>query len=196
VSAGSSAAGAAVGLALLAGLASGCGSNDAPAQGAADVSAARQFKPFALYYAGPSFEELPLTNGGGDDVEDSPRGPISFVYGTCEPEPGAETSCAPPASIQNFPICKENLSRYRGRARPRMLSLRGAPVAVFSDGSGAFEKVEVFAGRTTVALWVDDVETAKRMIGELEPINGRRRGRRLPPPPRGAVEGRRPACGD
>lgn len=175
----------------------GCGSDEGSPDRAVNVDAARGFKAFTLYYAGSSFGDLPLTNGGGDDVRESPRGPVSFVYGTCEPDPAAdETSCAPPASIQNFAVCKENLSRYRGRARPRMLALRGVPVAAFADGSGAFEKVEVFTGRTTVALWVDSLETAKRMIGELEPVNARARGERLPPPPPGAVEGRPPACRD
>lgn len=175
----------------------GCGADGDEAGGAGtDLGAARRFEPFVLYYAGRSFGDLPLTNGGADDVRGNRRGPVSFVYGSCDPppEPGDETGCAPPASIQNFPICRENLARYRGRARPRTIRQRGVPVAVFADGTGAFEKAEVFAGHTTVVLWVDDLATARRMIAELEPVNAPRSGDRLPPPPEGALHGRGQSC--
>lgn len=142
-----------------------------------DLSAAKKFKEFRLYYLGESFQGLPLT------VSDS----TGFIYGGCEPEPQPfwafweEGNCPYHHEVQNWSICKRYPALYL--EPPKVFNFRGAKAARVSSA----ESFEVYTGRTAIVTF-----GSTRMAKQLRPIGAKAPARRFPPPVPGALSGQLP----
>src|SRR5438552_18928929 len=91
--------------ASLAMLVAGCsGHGERTAQGVGhDLSAAQRQTGYQVYWDGPSFRGLPLTNLSRG------AGSTTLIYGTCTPQPaGDEASCTPPLEIELSSIRDRN----------------------------------------------------------------------------------------
>jgi hypothetical protein len=139
-----------------------------------DLTAARHFRAFPIYYPGPSVDGLPLTDDGSSDSRThKPGQSIVFVYGQCTVDPAAEEQdCAPPIEIYNNPTCTENPARY-GPDSPhpvRTLRIRGVPAAVFLSGT-SFDKLQLYSHLTTITIRANTFSIARRIALRLRGVN-------------------------
>lgn len=129
----------------------------------------------AIFFAGRSFEQLPLTEAKLEGV-----GKALFVYGTCEvedpdgifgPEGG---SCSPPISIQVSPFDPASWRLAVGcHGRP---PLRGVPAAHHGT-------LVLFTGRSVVNIWTHRRGQSRRVGLALRDVRRPEQlPRRLPPP--------------
>lgn len=132
-----------------------------------------------LVYAGERVDGLPLTAILGGD---RPEGPVSFVYGDCEPD--ATGGCAPPAEVQVWPAGARSAASYRepgpGAPVPEPTTVRGFPGALFDDG----RRLEVFTHDATIVVFADSPERVHAIARAL----------RCAGPPRPAARQERLAC--
>lgn len=149
------------------------------------VDEARESREYRVFWLGERFRSHELTHASASGKK---RRSYSFLYGNCEP--GPDSGCAPPYQLQNHSACARNLSSYDGPRPKRRRPIRGAAVYEFGDG-GFFDRLEVYTGRTTIAVWAPTFAKARRVVRYLEGINVEL-GREDPlgPPARGALEGR------
>jgi hypothetical protein len=194
-------------ISAVAGVASGCGSGRATGGHWADGIDPAAFPGFALYSPGQSFDGLELVVASRDLAPPSSPGlpainTVNFLYGTCTP-PGDEGGCASPASVQISPACDRNFSLYERFPAPdgsiaityRDVRVAGVPGIDVDEGDGA-HRLELYSGRVTIVIW-DLANDGRRfaLARALAPRNaaalrvGGRPGR-LPPPARGAIEGK------
>ena len=111
---------------------------------------------------------------------------FDFIYGDCKPPPGREGGCRLPLTVRNYEICALNPNSYRISARTLTERIRGVPY--YMRGAGA---LELYTGTTTVVIFANDSQAAKRAAQQLRSIDGRIGPRRsLPAPVGGALEGR------
>jgi hypothetical protein len=136
--------------------------------GAKTVTAAQRAVDYGLYWVGPSFAGLTLTDVSHDgDL-------TTLVYGSCTPQPaGDEASCSPPLEIQVASICDRNPLILDIRPRARFRSVR---TVVFDYGDN---RLELSAGDAEVVVWAAP-RTARRAIAALRPVGSRHAA--LPPP--------------
>jgi hypothetical protein len=144
-------------------LLTGCGG------GEADLSAARNFSRYPLYYLGNSFEGQPLT-AAPEPYRNS------FIYGDCEAK--SDQGCAPPLEIQNASICQRYPLRYDVPAR-QYYGARGAVAGYFPSAGGT----DLYTGGTTVTIFSSLRVPVRKIIAALRPVSGPSNlGRDLPPP--------------
>jgi len=131
----------------------------------ADVTQARRFDKFPLYWVGRRFEKWEL------EAVDGLRAPARFVtliYGTCTPHDGDEPSCVPPIEIQVSPLCS-HLDVVAARPIWKRRRIRGAPVGSNPDGAPVLfsrrAQVKVYRGEST------DPGVALRVLGALRSLN-------------------------
>ena len=110
--------------------------------------------------------------------------PVGFIYGYCKLPHDPEGGCASPVEILNFPQCAENVAKYDSVVQPAgFLTMRGRRVAVFKARPDQFEKLLVTTGTTSIDIYANDLETAKRVLLALRSADGAiKPGVRLPPP--------------
>jgi hypothetical protein len=156
------------------------------ARGNSSLAAARRFTDFRLYFAGDSFEGLPLVA-----VERHPA-QVSFLYGSCSipvDGDGARGGCAPPLAVQVWPACDRDPSLYPFAPEER-LRVRGVPAA-FYEGH---RRLELSTGELTVVLFGQErdqlMEAAAGLRGVNAPVPA---FEKLPRPARVAARGR-PSC--
>lgn len=133
------------------------------ARGNSSLAAARSFTDFRLYFAGDSFEGLPLVA-----VERHPA-QVGFLYGTCSipvDGDGARGGCAPPLAVQVWPACERDSSPYPFAPDER-LRIRGLPAA-FYEGH---RRLEVSTHGVTVVLFGTGRERLLRAAAALRPLN-------------------------
>jgi hypothetical protein len=127
---------------------------------------------FAHYWLGPSFEGLPLRyrdfhcSGASTDSYVVMRTNFSSViYGDCDASDGG---CAPPLEIQTWPACDRSFADYDFSPlffpKPRLRRLRGVPSARFKGGD---ERLELYTGDVTVAIWGDGAGRVARAAEAL-----------------------------
>ena len=152
-----------------------------------DAAAAREFREYRLFWLGESFRGKDLTNADRDrDRHGQPQ--FTFIYGDCTPAP--DSGCAPPYQIQNFPACSRNLASYDGPSPERRKPVRRAAVYEFGDDA-AFDRIEVYTGRTTLAISAPTFAKARRVVRMLESPNvDVGPDDPLGPPARGAMRGK------
>ncbi len=152
------------------------------------------------YWAGPSYSGLALTRESGQCARRSARREdtiVGFIYGSCTP-PSGEGGCSPPLEIQNWPACKRNLHSYKpppgvpqAIPPPKLTTVRGVPAATFEGDPG---RLEVYTGRTTVVIFASGDTQARAVADNLQKAPTSRHGvtasQPLPPPARGALEGK------
>jgi hypothetical protein len=126
---------------------------------------------FSLYFAGPRFAGLPLT-----DVEVDQQGRAFFAYGTCVIPAGQEGGCAVPVQIQNFPFERSLWRLAVGcHRRPELLHVP----TVRHDG------LVLFTRRAVVKIYARSPAEDKRVALSLRDVRHPRAAlRRLPPPSR------------
>ncbi|MCB0828696.1 MAG: hypothetical protein KDB62_07815 [Solirubrobacterales bacterium] len=160
----------------------GCGSDRS-----ADLTEARSFEGYELYFAGQQADGFPLTDvrrweaqqdgGASDDW--------SFFYGDCRPA-GGEGGCPLPVEIQNYPACRRSATLY---VRPlNLFDFRGAK-ATWRGGA----TLDVYTGNTTVAIFSRGRAAARRVGRQLRTVNQDNASGQLPPPVRGSLHAR-PQC--
>jgi hypothetical protein len=143
---------------------------------------ARTAVPRIAYDLGARFEALPAEHPEyicipaprrPREVQSGPLvawGYVSVVYGTCDASQG---SCAPPLEIQDAPQCARNPNSYNHNPgfppepeaenvypsqRVRLSPAPWIPALALEQG----QRIEVFAGRTTVVVFATDARLAKR----------------------------------
>jgi hypothetical protein len=100
---------------------------------------------------------------------------VSIVYGTCDSSKGP---CAPPLEIQNAPECARNPNSYRPNpgqtgepgegvfSRKERMAMNAAPwIPVLRLEGG--NRIELFAGRTTVVVFATEYGRTKRAANVL-----------------------------
>jgi hypothetical protein len=142
------------GLALLA----GCAFNNDP-----DLTSARNFERFPVYWAGQTFEGRELTRVQAEEWSVA----VMLMYGTCTPDGGFEPSCNPPIQIQIFPLCY-HLDAVALPPRARRVTIRGAPVGA-QDGAPVLltreTQIKVYRGEGT------DPGIGLRVLRSLRSLN-------------------------
>lgn len=139
--------------------------------------AAAQATAFPVYYLGPTFAGLPLT----DVIRES--GSVTFFYGTCEPETGSDGGCAP-YQLSVWPICDRNpFSRTGPGNLPDRRELVGRTL-VETYGSTGDSNVEVYTGSTALSAYMPPQVTPRALVGALRPLGGRDASRRALHAPR------------
>ena len=172
--------------------ASGAAASGRSAVATANVAA---FDEFPLYALGDVFEDLPLTAVVKRDDPPTPgervrASYVAFVYGDCVAH--AEAGCPPPLEIQVWPACVRTIAHYSltpaGDPLPHDATfVRGVPAAFFEDHL----RLELYTGNVTIVVFGLDAAQVGRAASALRAVNAlAARGRMLPPPVAGAVEGR------
>ncbi|HEX8647071.1 MAG TPA: hypothetical protein VF715_09215 [Thermoleophilaceae bacterium] len=151
------------------------------------VAEAREFRDYRLFWLGERFRSHDLTYASREGRKG--QSTFTFIYGDCEAE--SDSGCAPPYQIQNYHACARNLGDYGAGIHPmRRKPIRGAAVYEFGDGNN-FDRIEVYTGRTMLAISAPTFAKARRVVRRLERINGELGpDDPLGPPARGAVRGK------
>jgi hypothetical protein len=147
------------------------------------LNAAKAFDKYTVYWAGSEVDGLPL-----EDISYSSKG-FTFFYGSCELAGTDHPSCAPPVEVQLWSTCE------RGA---QAVWHPGLPVV----GHGVVEQgpLEIFTGRTTVVVFVEEGDLKQRSearklgfaVGrELRTID-QTQPSRLPPPAKDSLSGKLP----
>ena len=171
--------------------AAGCSSGDGP-----DIESAASFERLPLYWLGESFEDWEVSSISGIDGTGALwRTPSVIVtYGTCTPDGGFEPSCTTPLQLQIFPLCwhLEAVARPAGRGH----TVRGAPVGT-QDGAPVLltrkTQIKVYRGEGSDPGTPIRALRALRSLNTVPPVVSE--ADRIPPPPSGILEGKRP-CAD
>jgi hypothetical protein len=155
----------------------------------ADLSQARRFEGFPLYWAGRRFERWDL------EAIDGLAGParfVKFVYGTCTPHDGDEPSCVPPIEIQVSSLCS-HLDVVAARPIWKRRHIRGAPVGSNPDGAPVLlssrAQVKVYRGEGTDPGVPLRVLLALRSLNRVMPVIGSKGP--IPAPPHEMLAGTR-----
>jgi hypothetical protein len=139
-----------------------------------DLSQARSFNKFPLYYLGTSFEKMDLVAIHRVDARGTPGEPVreddvTFIYGACESVDRAP--CMPPLQVQVWNGCERNQHSYGPSFGPEtQRELRGVPAATYEEGM----RLELYTGNVTVVLFsaVRDRQLLLRAAGALRSIQG------------------------
>jgi hypothetical protein len=166
-------------------MAAGCGGRGAKPQ----IDSARRFRDFPLYWVGDRFEKWDLTTIQGLD---RPGSFVSFIYGTCTPNGGEQSSCTPPFEIQVSPLCS-HLDVVAAAPVWKMRQIRGAPLGKNPDGAPVLftrrAQVKVYRGQGSYAGVAFRVFYALRSINNVRPVVGADDD--IPGPGTGVLEGTR-----
>lgn len=138
----------------------GGGGGQAPVAPGAPLAAQRSVD-VRLYYAGRSFEGLPLTGVTTDQHF------TSFIYGTCDANAHGEGGCVTPLELQVSSTCDRNALVLDIRPRAFLRS-RGVPVLDYGDD------LELDTGASHVTVFADR-SRGRRAIAALRPVAGPRR---------------------
>jgi hypothetical protein len=143
-----------------------------------DLTEARAFDEYPLYWVGERFEDWDLVHF------DVMHGFATFIYGHCEVS-GNDGGCSPPLSIQISPLCR-HLGVVARAPIWQQRSIRGAPVGTIDSAPVLFTagaQVKVYRGQGS------DPGLARRAIEALRSIND------VPPVigPTGPIPGADPA---
>lgn len=159
-----------------------------------DPESVKTFSAFPLYYAGDSFDGLPLTaitrrlQTTRLEPEPGRANFVGFLYGDCEPV--SDGGCPLPLEIQVWPACERTLASYTMGGQPMAhdrTTLRGVPAAIFDNGG----RLELYTGRVTVVIFGMSKEQMERATDALVPVNfDAETADDLPMPDAGALEGK------
>jgi hypothetical protein len=124
---------------------------------------------------------------------------VSYIYGQCTIATG-DDRCTPPLEIQTWPACERALADYQlepGTPYPNTYlgELRGVPAYSFDNGN----RIELYTGGSTIAIFSTDPALAKLAIPAIKPESGSTPppetpeaslpGGNLPPPAPGSTTG-------
>ncbi len=155
----------------------GCG-----AERSTDLSGAKDFPDYLVYYAGPEVAGFELS----DVVEENfhrDEGGISrwlFFYGDCTPS-GGEGGCPLPVEIQNYSICKRWPGAYPWPVP--LFDFKGAKLARRAGGT-----VEIYTGQTAIAIF-GPRKRAMTAARQLRVVGQQKPAESFPPPAKGSLTG-------
>jgi len=122
------------------------------------LGAAKSFHRFPVYWAGEKVAGFPLEEISGGHS-------FTFFYGDCALSGTDNPSCAPTIQIQALDIC----GRWPDRSKKkRLIPFRGAKASWYPglkvSGQGPIEQgpLEIFTGRTTVVIYVEEGDLKAR----------------------------------
>lgn len=116
-------------------------------EGNSTLEAARAFRGFPLYFAGPEVAGLGLAAVQRTDrTSPAPHVQFSFFYGGCE-LPDSEGGCSVPLQILVWPECYRYETRYSIPARERT-SLRGVPGRISDEP----RRLELYPSGSTIVV--------------------------------------------
>ena len=149
-----------------------------------NLSEARDFGRYRLYWLGDSFAGEKLVHTSPPYRLDGRMTSFNFIYGECEAR--SDTGCAPPLELQNASICDRNPLTYgsgSGRrfgleAGPGYYGIRGA-LARGARGGGS--EADIYTGRTTITIFTSG-PPINGVIASLRPVDAESPEASLPPP--------------
>jgi hypothetical protein len=168
-----------------AGLATAC--TRTVGEGKPDLESARRFDAYPLYWVGERFGRWDLEHIDMDNPSF-----VTFIYGTCEVEIGAEGGCPPPLQIQIQPLCA-HLAVVARAPIWRRRHVRGAPVGTVDSAPVLFSdrvQVKVYRGQGSDSGVAIRVLRALRSANDVEPVVGP--DDPIPPAPRAVLAGAAP----
>jgi hypothetical protein len=154
-----------------------CGGDDQAALGRR-----AEFRKFALYYVGDSFQGHRLRHDRSNDASERSGRSVSFLYGDCQAH--GDAGCALPLEIETYAACARNRNSYSGpdSAPSRRLRIRKAPAAVY----GEHDLLELYTGNVTVVIHADgDLSVMRAAADALRSVDGRVGPHDPLPPPAG-----------
>jgi hypothetical protein len=130
--------------------------------------------PYGVFWAGSSFEGLPMTGSARFcEAYDPIMGRnemVSFDYGDCQPDTTSEGGCVAPLEVQSSPMCERHASLYTtgdpAASEPYpydSATIRGVPAAKFDGGTA----IELYTGNTTVSVYGDDPAQVLRLANAI-----------------------------
>ena len=140
-----------------------------------------------MYWIGERFERWDLEHV---DV-DNPNF-VTFSYGTCQVEVGAEGGCPPPLQLQIQPLCTHIDVVARAQIWRRR-QIRGAPVGTIDSAPVLFSarvQVKVYRGQGSDPGAAIRALRALRSANDVEPVVGPNDA--IPPAPRAVLAGAAP----
>ena len=144
-------------VALLAVLLAGCGGDDAEQAGSAEALAAQRAAGHALFWAGESFDGLPLR------AVTRTADRTTFAYGSCKP-PVGEGGCAPPLQIQSASLCDDNALKV-ALLPVGSFAARGTTVRDYGEG-----RLDLDASTSLVRIFGSG-ERGRRAVEALRPVS-------------------------
>jgi hypothetical protein len=132
-----------------------------------DLTEARAFDEYPLYWVGERFEDWDLVHF------DVIHGFATFIYGHCEVT-GDDGGCSPPLSIQISPLCR-HLGVVARAPIWRRRSIRGAPVGTIDSAPVLFTsgaQVKVYRGQGSDPGLARRALEALRSINDVPPVVG------------------------
>jgi hypothetical protein len=152
---------------LLVGLAAvGCGAASQPQPvSRAEISEARSFPYFPLYWVGPRFEGVRLVAADGQRAYAPPFGD-SVYYGNCTGEKGifGGGTCALPLQVKTL-VYQRHSNDALGQQRN--LIVRGVPAVVYDGGHA----LELYTGQVAVDVYSTSLARTLQAAEQLRPIN-------------------------
>lgn len=143
----------------------GCGSGEPLPVSRAELSEARSFPYFTLYWVGPRFEHIRLVATDGRRSY-SPGYGDSVYYGNCVGEQGlvGGGTCHLPLQVKTV-VYQRHSDDALGPQRNVLL--RGVPAAIYDAGHA----IELFTGQVQVDLFSTSEARSLAAVAQLRPVN-------------------------
>lgn len=136
----------------------GCGDRES------EISRAREFDRFPLYWVGEQFKRWELAHIDGLDYSSRI---ISFIYGDCTPHNGGQPSCSPPLQVQVSASCSAPSAVVRRIRSAPVGIVDGAPV-LYARGA----EIKVYRGEGSRPGDPIEALRALRSINRVPPVIG------------------------
>jgi len=147
-------------------LLAGCGAASKPQPvSRAEISEARSFPYYPLYWVGPRFEGVKLISADGQRAY-APLFGDSVYYGNCTGDKGifGGGTCQLPLQVKTL-IYQRHSNDALGQQRN--ILVRGVPAALYDGGHA----LELYTGQVAVDLYSTSLAGTLRAAQELRPIN-------------------------
>lgn len=146
------------------GLLAGCATHPAPPLSNKQLSFARKFRLYTIYWAGRDMDGVPITGADDPSEYDSNIG-MTLYYGNCE-HGGAllPNGCTLPLKITTVIYVPQSNAALGPRRKVR---LRGVPAVIFDDGRA----IELYTDEMAVNVVADTPRRAREAVAHLTPFN-------------------------
>jgi hypothetical protein len=151
--------------ALVALVASGCGTSHPGTLSASDLAEAQTFPFYKIYWAGPRFAGRPLAAVDGVNGY-IPKVGDSVYYGDCVQTKGifGGGSCELPLQVTTVIYVLHSNATLGPQSN---MLIRGVPATVYDEG----RSIEIYTGRVAIDIFSDSFAHAYRASEELRPLN-------------------------
>jgi hypothetical protein len=153
-------------LATVAGAAAlaGCTTHQVPPLSAAAIEAARTFKEFTVYWAGPAIGNAKVTEADSPLYFYAPVG-FTMYYGNCEPRTGLhDGGCTLPLKVTTSIYSPHSDASFGSQ---RWVQFHGVPAVIYHGG----DDIELYTDRMNVDIVADSPQRAVTAAEALRPFN-------------------------